>query len=72
MPREDPAERERAAVILTFALGHEQLPASYAFAARPALDRLEAELPPEQLAAAREAAAAVTLEDLGRTARQPQ
>ena len=26
---EDPAERERAAVILTFALGHGQLPASY-------------------------------------------
>ena len=69
---EDPAERERAAVILTFALGHGQLPASYAVAARPALDRLEAELPPEQFAAAREAAAAVTLEDLGRTARQPQ
>ncbi len=69
---EDPAERERAAVILTFALGHGQLPASYAVAARPALDRLEAELPPEQFAAAREAAAAVTLEDLGRTVRQPQ
>ena len=69
---EDPAEQERAAVILTFALGHGQLPASYAVAARPALDRLEAELPPEQLAAAREAAAAATLEDLGRTVRQPQ
>ena len=39
--------------MLTFALGHEQLPSSYAVAARPALDRLEAELPPEQLAAAR-------------------
>jgi hypothetical protein len=57
-------------VILTFALGHEQLPASYAFAARPALTRLEAELQPEQLLAAREAAAAATLEDLGRTARR--
>ncbi len=67
---EHPAEQERAAVILTFALGHEQLPPSYAFAARPALDRLEAELPPEQLAAAREAAAAATLEELERTARQ--
>ena len=66
---EDPAELERAAAILTFALGHEQLPASYAFAARPALTRLEAELPPEQLVAAREEAAAATLEDLARTAR---
>ena len=39
--------------LLTFALGHEQLPASYAFAARPALTRLEPELAPEQLSAAR-------------------
>ena len=67
---EDTSEQERAAAILTFALGHEQLPASYAFAARPALTRLEAELPPEQLVAAREAAAAATLEDLERTARR--
>jgi tetratricopeptide (TPR) repeat protein len=68
---QDPAERERAAVILTFAIGHEQLPPSYAFAARPALDRLEAELTPEQLAAARDAAAAATLEELERRARRP-
>jgi len=68
---EDPAEQERAAVILTFAIGHDQLPASYAFAARPALDRLEAELPPEQLTNARDAAAVATLEELERTARQP-
>jgi predicted ATPase/class 3 adenylate cyclase len=61
---EDSSELERAAVFLTFALGHEQLPESYAFAARPALTRLEAELPPEQLVAVREAAAATTLEDL--------
>ena len=67
---EDPVEQERAAVILTFAMGHEQLPPSYALAARPALERLEAELPPEQLAIAREAAAAATLEELERTARQ--
>jgi predicted ATPase len=66
----DPAEEERAAVTLTFALGHEQLPASYAIAARPALDRLEAELSAEQLAAVREAAATATLEELGRTAHQ--
>jgi hypothetical protein len=63
-------EQERAAVILTFTISHEQLPASYAFAARPALERLEAELPPDQLAIAREAAAAATLEDLEQTARQ--
>ncbi|HEY1513146.1 MAG TPA: adenylate/guanylate cyclase domain-containing protein [Gaiellaceae bacterium] len=68
---EDPAEQERAAVVLTFALGHEQLPASYAYAARPALDRLEAELPHEELKAAREAAAAATLEELEQTALQP-
>ena len=65
---EDPAEQERAAVILTFAMGHEQLPPSYSYAARPALERLEAELPPEQLAAAREEAAAATIEELERTA----
>jgi hypothetical protein len=58
-------------VILTFAIGHEQLPPSYAFAARPALDRLKAELPPEQLAAASAEAAATTLEELGRSALQP-
>ena len=67
---EDPAEQERAAVLLTFAIGHEQLPPSYSFAARPALERLEAELPPEQLAAAREAAALATLEELEQTARR--
>jgi hypothetical protein len=42
-----------------------------AFATRPALDRLEADLPAEQLAAARDAAAVATLEELARTARQP-
>jgi predicted ATPase/class 3 adenylate cyclase len=61
---EDPTEQERAAVTLMFALGHEQLPPSYASAARPALDRLEADLPAQQLAAARDAAAAATLEEL--------
>jgi predicted ATPase len=66
---EDPAEQERAALILTFTLGHEQLPKSYAFAAQPVLDRLEAELPQEELAAAREAAAATTLEELMGAAR---
>jgi hypothetical protein len=67
---EDPAEHQHAAVLLTFAIGHEQLPPSYSFAARPALEQLEAELPPEQLAAAREAAALATLEELKRTASQ--
>jgi tetratricopeptide (TPR) repeat protein len=61
---EDSAQQERAAVILTFAIGHEQLPPSYARAARPALERLEAKLPPEQLAAACDAAAQANLDDL--------
>jgi predicted ATPase/class 3 adenylate cyclase len=55
---------EQAAVVLTFALGHVQLPAAYSFAARPALEALEAELTSEELAAARLAAAAAGLEDL--------
>jgi len=45
-------------------IGHEQPPHSYSIAARPALEALEAELPPEQLAAARHAAAATSLDDL--------
>jgi len=57
-------DREQAATVLTFALGHEQLPAAYSFAARPALEALEAELSPDQLAAARAAAAEASLEDL--------
>jgi tetratricopeptide (TPR) repeat protein len=57
-------DREQAATVLTFALGHEQLPPAYSFAARPALEALEDELPTEQLAAARVAAAAASLEDL--------
>ena len=47
----DTGEHEQAATVLTFALGHEQLPPSYSLAARPALEALEAELPPDQLAA---------------------
>jgi tetratricopeptide (TPR) repeat protein len=68
---EDPAEQERAAVILTFAMGHEQLPPAYRITARPALDRLEAELPPEQLTAVRLAAAVTSLEDLSAQALEP-
>jgi predicted ATPase len=37
---------------------------SYSIAARPALEALEAELPPGQLAAARHSAAATSLDDL--------
>jgi predicted ATPase/class 3 adenylate cyclase/tetratricopeptide (TPR) repeat protein len=57
-------DRNRAAVLLTFALGHEQLPAAYGFAARPALGALEASLSPEELAQVREAAAAASLDEL--------
>ena len=57
-------------MILTFAMRHEQLPTSYSFAARPALERLEADLTPDQLAAARQAAATATLEELEQTARE--
>jgi hypothetical protein len=64
-------EREQAAKVLTFALGHVQLPAAYSIAARPALEALEAELPPEQLAAVRLAAAATSLEDLITQALEP-
>ncbi len=64
-------ECEQAAIMLTFVLGHEQLPPSYGFAARPALEALEAELPPEQLAAARLAAAAASLDDLVTRALEP-
>jgi predicted ATPase len=56
--------REQAATMLIFTLGHEQLPAAYGFTARPALDRLEAELPPQQLASAHTAAAEARLDDL--------
>ena len=57
--------------MLTFALGHDQLPPSYAIAARPALEALEAELPPEQLAAARVAAATTDIGDLVTQALEP-
>ena len=64
-------EPEQAATVLTFALGHEQLPPSYSIAARPALEALQAELPPDQLAAARLAAAATSLDDLVTQALRP-
>jgi ATP/maltotriose-dependent transcriptional regulator MalT len=59
----------RAAVMLTFALGHEQLPGAYGFPARPALERLETDLPAEDLAAAREAATTISIEQLVEDAR---
>ncbi len=57
-------EHVRAATMLTYALGHEQLPGVYRFAARPALQRLEQQLPAEDLASAREAADAAAPEDV--------
>jgi hypothetical protein len=40
------------------------MPPTYRLVAQPTLDVLEAELPPEELAAARDAAASVDLEGL--------
>jgi predicted ATPase/class 3 adenylate cyclase len=56
--------QKEAALMLVFALGHEYLPSAYGFAARPALQRLEAELAADELAAARAAAAEANLADL--------
>jgi len=60
----------RAAQILLFSLNHPGLPASYRMAAQPALDALEAELPPEDFAIAREAAATAELEELVESVRR--
>jgi predicted ATPase/class 3 adenylate cyclase len=54
----------RAAQILLFSLNHPSLPAAYRMAAQPDLDVLEAELPPDDFAAAREAAATADLEEI--------
>jgi hypothetical protein len=54
----------RAAQILLFSLNHPGLPSAYGMAARPDLDALEAQLPPEDLAAAKRAAATAELEEL--------
>ncbi len=51
-------EEVRAAELLTFVLGSPGFPPFYFITARPELDRLEAELAPEQLASARAAARA--------------
>ena len=54
----------RAAQILLFSLNHLGLPPAYRMAAQPDLDALEAELLPEDLAAAKQAAATAELEDV--------
>jgi tetratricopeptide (TPR) repeat protein len=51
-------EERRAAELLTFVFGYPGFPPFYFITARPELDRLEAELVPEELAAARDAAKA--------------
>ena len=58
-----------AAEVLTFALNHPGLPTTYRFVAKPTLAALEAELSPEELAAARHAAAALDLDAVVRAAR---
>jgi predicted ATPase/class 3 adenylate cyclase len=54
----------RSAQILLFSLNHPGMPASYRMVAQPDLDALEAELSPEDLAAAREAAATAEQEEV--------
>ncbi|HUF01839.1 MAG TPA: AAA family ATPase [Gaiellaceae bacterium] len=54
----------RAAEVLAFSLGHEAMPALNGLVARPTLDRLETELDPEDLAAARETATSMDLGEL--------
>ncbi|HLG09574.1 MAG TPA: tetratricopeptide repeat protein, partial [Gaiellaceae bacterium] len=54
----------RAAEVLLSSLGHEAMPATYRLVAQPTLDALEAELSPEELEDAREAAAAADLDGL--------
>jgi hypothetical protein len=53
----------RAAQILLFSLNHPGLPPAYRMVAQPDLDALEAQLPTEDLAAAREAAATAELQE---------
>jgi tetratricopeptide (TPR) repeat protein len=55
-------EQRRAAELLTFVLSYPGFPPYYFITAQPELDRLEAELAPEELATAREAAEATDLE----------
>ena len=55
-------EERRGAELLTFVFGCPGFPPFYFITARPELERLEAELAPEELAAAREAAHATDFE----------
>ena len=54
----------RAAPVLMFCLEHEAMPAAYRLVAQPTLDELRERLDPEELAAAREAAAGLDLDEL--------
>jgi predicted ATPase/class 3 adenylate cyclase len=53
-----------AAEVLFFSLGHEAMPATYRQVAEPTLDKLQAKLEPEELAAARQVAAGLDLDEL--------
>jgi predicted ATPase/class 3 adenylate cyclase len=55
-------EERRAAELLTFVLGYPGFPPFYFITSRPELERLEAELPSAELAAAREGAGAADFE----------
>jgi predicted ATPase/class 3 adenylate cyclase len=57
-------DERRAVLVLSYVHYHSGLPPSYLLASQPELDRLEAELSPDELSAAREAAAAASLDDL--------
>jgi tetratricopeptide (TPR) repeat protein len=63
-------EETRALELLTFVLGSPGFPPFYFITARPELDRLEAELAPEDLDAAREAAQAADFEAVAAAAEQ--
>jgi tetratricopeptide (TPR) repeat protein len=63
-------EHSRAYELLTFVFGYPGFPPFYFISARPELDRLEAELAPQELAAAREAAHAADLQAVVMAAQQ--
>ena len=63
-------EQRRAYELLTFVFGAPGFPPFYFISARPELDRLEAELAPEELAAAREAARAADFQEVVAAAQQ--
>jgi tetratricopeptide (TPR) repeat protein len=63
-------EERRAAELLTFVFGYPGFPPIYLIMVQPELDRLEAELPAEELAAAREAAEGEDFETVVATAEQ--